>query len=240
MAESRFHKIKQRRAERAPLTAHGGLNLVPLVDVLTSIVFFSLATYTGVALAAMTAFDLSLPPETITIRFERGVPDDPVATIEHLNSLGRKYGIGRGIHLGDTILGIKGRVGFDAPAAHLLIAAHRELEKLVLTGKQMFWKEQLGNLYGTLLHEGQFFDPLGRDLEAFLESSQRVVTGEVRVKIYPRSFAIEGVRSPHTLMRKEASYGEGSSLWTGSEAAAFAKVFGVPQMLAMNAREEEN
>ncbi|MGI9089047.1 MAG: argininosuccinate synthase [Chthoniobacterales bacterium] len=182
----------------------------------------------------------NLPPHGLTISFERGAPPDPVATIERLNGLGRQYGIGRGIHLGDTILGIKGRVGFEAPAAHLLIAAHRELEKLVLTGKQMFWKEQLGNLYGTLLHEGQFFDPIGRDLEAFLVSSQTVVTGDVRLRIYPRTFAIEGVRSPHTLMRAEASYGEGTSLWTGAEAAAFAKVFGVPQMLAMNAREKEN
>ena len=122
----------------------------------------------------------------------------------------------------------------------MLIAAHRELEKLVLTGKQMFWKEQLGNLYGTLLHEGQFFDPLARDLEAFLASSQGVVSGEVRLKLYPRSFAIEGVRSPHTLMRSDASYGEGTSLWSGTEAAAFAKVFGVPQMLAMNVRKEES
>jgi argininosuccinate synthase len=176
--------------------------------------------------------DPNLPPQTVTITFGHGVPDEPVKTIEELNSLGRKYGIGRGIHLGDTILGIKGRVGFEAPAAHLLIAAHRELEKLVLTGKQMFWKEHLGNLYGTLLHEGQFFDPLGRDLEAFLESSQSRVTGEARLKIYPRGFAIEGVKSPHTLMRAEASYGEGTSLWNGREAAAFAKVFGVPQMLA--------
>lgn len=176
--------------------------------------------------------DMTLPPEEVTITFERGVPIEPVASIEKLNSLGSKYGIGRGIHLGDTILGIKGRVGFEAPAAHLLIAAHRELEKLVLTGKQMFWKDQLGNLYGSLLHEGQFFDPLGRDLEAFLESSQARVTGEVRLKLFPRSFAIEGVRSPYSLMRKEASYGEASSLWSGAEAAAFAKVFGVPQMLA--------
>ncbi len=176
--------------------------------------------------------DPKLEPQSLTIAFERGVPPDPVATIEKLNAIGRDYGIGRGIHLGDTILGIKGRIGFEAPAAHLLIGAHRELEKLVLTGKQMFWKEHLGNLYGTLLHEGQFFDPLGRDLEAFLESSQLRVSGEVRVKIYPRSFSVEGVRSPHTLMRAEASYGEGTSLWDGREAAAFAKIFGVPQMLA--------
>ena len=178
-------------------------------------------------------------PRRLTIGFEKGIPSSldgnavqPVAIIEELNAIGRPYGIGRGIHLGDTILGIKGRIGFEAPAAQFLITAHRELEKLVLTGKQMFWKEHLGNLYGTLLHEGQFFDPLGRDLEAFLESSQARVTGEVRVRIYPRGFAVEGVKSPNTLMRAEASYGVGTSLWNGREAAAFAKVFGVPQMLA--------
>ena len=177
--------------------------------------------------------DPALAPRSLTISFERGLLPDPVATIEELNKVGRSYGIGRGIHLGDTILGIKGRVGFDAPAAHLLIGAHRELEKLVLTGKQMFWKEQLGNLYGTLLHEGQFFDPLARDLEAFLASSQAVVTGDVRLQLFPRGFTVEGVRSPHSLMRsKLASYGEGTTLWSGAEAAAFAKVFGVPQMLA--------
>ena len=102
----------------------------------------------------------------------------------------------------------------------------------------MFWKENLGNLYGTLLHEGQFFDPLARDLEAFLASSQSVVTGEVRLQLYPRGFAVEGVRSPNSLMRsKLASYGEGTTLWTGAEAAAFAKVFGVPQMLANQPNE---
>jgi argininosuccinate synthase len=190
--------------------------------------------------------DPALPARAVTITFDKGVPSQidgeaksAVAAIEVLNAIGRRYGTGRGIHLGDTILGIKGRIGFEAPAAHLFITAHRELEKLVLTGKQLFWKEHLGNLYGTLLHEGQFFDPLARDLEAFLESSQRVVTGDARVRISPRSFAVEGVRSANSLMRSEmASYGEGTSLWSGSEAAAFAKIFGVPQMLAMGSRSE--
>jgi argininosuccinate synthase len=191
--------------------------------------------------------DPTLPARAVTITFNNGVPsqvdgeakNSPVAVIDALNAIGRKYGIGRGIHLGDTILGIKGRVGFEAPAAHLLIPAHRELEKLVLTGKQLFWKEHLGNLYGTLLHEGQFFDPLARDLEAFLESSQQVVTGDVRLRISPRSFTVEGVRSANSLMRSElASYGEGTSLWSGPEAASFAKIFGVPQMLAMRSRSE--
>jgi argininosuccinate synthase len=191
--------------------------------------------------------DPALPARAMTITFNKGVPSQidgepkksPVAVIDALNAIGRKYGIGRGIHLGDTILGIKGRIGFEAPAAHLLISAHRELEKLVLTGKQLFWKEHLGNLYGTLLHEGQFFDPLARDLEAFLESSQQVVTGDVRLRISPRSFTVEGVRSANSLMRSElASYGEGTSLWSGPEAAAFAKIFGVPQMLAMRSPSE--
>ena len=189
----------------------------------------------------------ALPAQAVTITFNKGVPSQidgeskksPVAVIDALNAIGQTYGIGRGIHLGDTILGIKGRVGFEAAAAHLLIAAHRELEKLVLTGKQLFWKEHLGNLYGTLLHEGQFFDPLARDLEAFLESSQQVVTGDVRLRISPCSFTVEGVRSANSLMRPEmASYGEGTSLWSGSEAASFAKIFGVSQMLAMGSRSE--
>ncbi len=191
--------------------------------------------------------DSSLSPRAVTIAFREGVPScidgedpAPVELIATLNQLGRRYGIGRGIHLGDTILGIKGRVGFEAPAAHLLIAAHRELEKLVLPGKQTFWKEHLGNLYGALLHEGQFFDPLARDLEAFLESSQRVVSGDVRMLLRPHSFTVEGVRSPHSLMRSDiASYGEATSFWSGAEAAAYAKIFGVPQMLAMTARAEE-
>jgi argininosuccinate synthase len=190
--------------------------------------------------------DQALPARAVTITFDKGVPSQmdgeaksAVAAIDALNAIGRRYGIGRAIHLGDTILGIKGRVGFEAPAAHVLITAHRELEKLVLTGKQLFWKEHLGNLYGTLLHEGQFFDPLARDLEAFLESSQQVVTGDVRLRVSPRSFTVEGVRSANSLMRSEmASYGEETSLWSGPEAAAFAKIFGVSQMLAMGSRSE--
>lgn len=188
-----------------------------------------------------------LAPRPLTLGFRQGVPMaidgkplDPVALIAELNLVGRKYGIGRGVHLGDTILGIKGRVGFEAPAAHLLIGAHRELEKLVLTGKQQFWKETLGNLYGQLLHEGHFFDPLARDLEAFLVSSQTRVSGEIKLTLYPRTFAVGGVRSPHSLMdAKVASYGEANKLWSGAEAAGFAKLYGVQQILALRAGENE-
>ena len=188
-----------------------------------------------------------LAPRPLTLGFRQGVPVavdgqplDAVALIAELNAIGRKYGIGRGVHLGDTILGIKGRVGFDAPAAHLLIGAHRELEKLTLTGKQQFWKDTLGNLYGQLLHEGHFFDPLARDLEAFLESSQKQVTGDVKLTLNPRTFAVDGVRSPHSLMdAKVASYGEANRLWSGAEAAGFAKLYGVQQILALRAGENE-
>ncbi|MHB8425278.1 MAG: argininosuccinate synthase [Gammaproteobacteria bacterium] len=187
-----------------------------------------------------------LAPKALTLGFHQGVPVagdgktlDPVALISALNAIGHGYGIGRGVHLGDTILGIKGRVGFEAPAAHLLIGAHRELEKLVLTGKQQFWKDTLGDLYGQLLHEGHFFDPLARDLEAFLTSSQQRVTGEVKLTLYPRTFSVDGVRSPHSLMdAKVASYGEANRLWSGAEAAGFAKLYGVQQILALRAGEE--
>ena len=186
----------------------------------------------------------ALPPRTLVLSFDGGVPValdgtalDPVELIAQLNALGHTYGIGRGVHLGDTILGIKGRVGFEAPAAHLLIGAHRELEKLVLSGKQLFWKESLGNLYGSLLHEGHFFDPLARDLEAFLESSQDRVRGEVRLTLHPRTFVVEGVQSPYSLMDPRiATYGEANRLWTGVEAAGFAKIFGVQQTLTLKAK----
>lgn len=129
-------------------------------------------------------------------------------------------------------------MGFAAPAAHLLIGAHRELEKLTLTGKQLFWKDTLGNLYGQLLHEGLFFDPLARNLEAFLASSQTQVTGEVKLTLYPRSFTVDGVRSPWALMDAGvASYGEANHLWTAAEAAGFAKLYGVQQILALQAGE---
>jgi argininosuccinate synthase len=188
----------------------------------------------------------ALAPRTLTLSFDQGVPValdgqamDQVELIGALNELGKVYGIGRGVHLGDTILGIKGRVGFEASAAHLLIGAHRELEKLVLSGKQLFWKESLGNLYGSLLHEGHFFDPLARDLEAFLESSQERVTGEVRVTLHPRAFVVEGVTSPYSLMDPRiATYGEANKMWTGSEAAGFAKIFGVQQTITLKAKQD--
>lgn len=172
-------------------------------------------------------------PETTVIEFERGVPtridgeaESPVAIIGRLNERAGRHGVGRGMHVGDTILGIKGRVAFEAPAATVLIAAHRELEKLVLSRQQQTWKRLLGDVYGGLLHEARFFDPVARDVEAFLESSQQRVTGTVSVRLHGGRAMIIGADSPCSLMNlRGATYGEGSGLWTGAEAAAFSKLY---------------
>ncbi len=177
-------------------------------------------------------------PEDIVIRFERGVPAgldgrtlDPVTLIETLNERAGRHGVGRGVHVGDTILGIKGRVAFEAPAAVTLIAAHRELEKLVLSRHQLLWKRTLGDLYGAFLHEARFFDPLMRDIEAFLASSQRLVIGDVTVRLFQGQATVLGATSPYSLLGTRARYGETSALWTGAEAAAFSRIYGLADEL---------
>jgi argininosuccinate synthase len=153
-----------------------------------------------------------------------------------LSNLTREYGVGRGIHVGETALGIKGRIGFEAGAALLLIAAHRELEKLVLTKWQAFWKDQLARFYGDRLHEGQYFDPACRDIEALITSSQQRVTGDTRVRLAAGRFHVVGTRSPHSMMdRAVATYGEENRLWTGDEARAYARIAAVPSLLAARA-----
>ena len=156
--------------------------------------------------------------------------------VQRLGELSDRCGIGRNIHIGETVLGIKGRVGFEAGAALVLIGAHRELEKLVLTKWQAFWKDQLGRFYGDRLHEGQYFDPAMRDIEALITSSQRRVTGETRIRLEPGRFHVVGARSPHSMMdRSVATYGEENRLWTGEEARGFARVVAVPSLLAARA-----
>lgn len=182
-------------------------------------------------------------PEVVTIGFERGAPTqldggplDPVALLGELNARAGRHGVGRGMHVGDTILGIKGRVAFEAPAAFTLIAAHRELEKLVLSRQQSFWKQTLGELYGTMVHEARCFDPLARDIEAFLESSQQRVSGEVRVRLFQGAATVIGATSEHSLMNPQlARYGEGSTLWSGDEAAGFSKLYGMQDWLLSRA-----
>jgi argininosuccinate synthase len=166
------------------------------------------------------------------IGFEQGVPVSldgaklsAVAIIEKLETLAGPFGIGRGIHLGDTVIGTKGRVAFEAPAADVLLNTHRELEKLVLTGKQARIKETVAQPYGDLVHEGQHLDPVCRDIEALLLSSQVRVTGEVSVVLRPGSLFVEGVTSPYSLMAaSKGVYGESAGEWTPTDALGYSKM----------------
>jgi len=170
--------------------------------------------------------------ERHTIGFTQGVPDSlddrrlsAVAVIEALETLAGPFGIGRGIHLGDTVIGTKGRVAFEAPAAEVLLTAHRELEKLVLTGKQSRIKESVAQPYGDLVHEGQHLDPVCRDIEALLTSSQKRVSGEVKVLFRPGSVFVEGVSSPYSLMAaSKGVYGESAGEWTPTDALGYSKM----------------
>jgi argininosuccinate synthase len=171
--------------------------------------------------------------ESIKIGFKTGeisaVNDhqvsNPVEGIEEINRLAAPFGIGRDIHIGDTIIGIKGRVGFEAAAPMIVIKAHEALEKHVLSKWQIYWKDQLASWYGQLLHEGNYMDPVMRNIESFLEDSQKMVSGEVEVKLQPRHFNITGVQSPHDLMNYEsAAYGEASGDWSGDDVRGFARI----------------
>jgi argininosuccinate synthase len=178
------------------------------------------------------AFTRPRAPERHVIGFEAGVPvsldglgQPAVSIIEQLESLAGPFGIGRGIHLGDTVIGTKGRVAFEAPAADVLLTAHRELEKLVLTGKQARIKDTVAQPYGDLVHEGQHLDPVCRDIEALLTSSQSRVTGEVKALFRPGSVFIEGVTSPHSLMTaSKGVYGEAAGEWTPTDALGYSKM----------------
>ncbi|MBK8055925.1 MAG: argininosuccinate synthase [Saprospiraceae bacterium] len=173
--------------------------------------------------------------KSITISFEKGeitAIDDttfvhPADAISHLQKIASSYAIGRDIHIGDTIIGIKGRVGFEAAAPMVIIKAHHALEKHVLTKWQLSWKEQLSQFYGNWLHEGQILDPVMRDIEAFLKNSQQFVSGKVFVRLMPYRFMVEGIESDHDLMSsKFGSYGEMNNTWTGEDVRGFTKIFG--------------
>jgi len=182
------------------------------------------------------AFTNPAEPQRHTLGFDQGVPCsldgqalDPVALIEAVEALGARFGIGRGIHLGDTIIGFKGRVAFEAPAAEILLSAHRELEKLVISARQARLKDTLAGPYGDLVHEGQHLDPVCRDIETFFVSSQRRVTGEVHVALRPGVCFVEGVASPYSLMRaSKGAYGESAGEWTAAEAHGFSKMLALP------------
>ena len=152
---------------------------------------------------------------------------NPVDAILKLQSLAAPYGIGRDIHVGDTIIGIKGRVGFEAAAPLILIKAHQLIEKHTLTKWQLYWKKQLSEFYGNHLHEGHFLDPVMRNFETFLESTQAQVTGEVAVLLQPHRFTLLGITSNHDLMSaKFGTYGEMNSGYTGEDVKGFTRILG--------------
>ncbi|HHH49987.1 MAG TPA: argininosuccinate synthase, partial [Saprospiraceae bacterium] len=176
---------------------------------------------------------IKLVSETHTLEFKKGELvgiddfgfDHPTLAIQKLQELAAPFAIGRDTHVGDTIIGIKGRVGFEAAAPMIIIKGHQLLEKHVLTKWQQYWKEQLGNWYGMLLHEGQYLDPVMRNIETFLEDTQQYVSGKVKVKLLPYRFELIGIESDYDLMNaKFGSYGEMNKTWSGEDVKAFTKI----------------
>lgn len=184
--------------------------------------------------------------ETISIGFEKGeivsvngeISEDKIHLINKLEDIANKYGIGRDMHIGDTIIGIKGRVGFEAAAPMLIINAHKMLEKHTLTKWQQYWKDQLGNWYGMFLHEAQYLEPVMRDIEQFLESSQQNVTGTVAVKLRPYSYTLVGVESDFDLMKTDfGEYGEVNKAWTADDVKGFTKILGNQMKIFYNVQK---
>jgi len=164
--------------------------------------------------------------------------DHPSQAIQYLQTIAGAYGVGRDIHVGDTIIGIKGRVGFEAAAPMVILKAHHALEKHVLTKWQLSWKDQLAQFYGNWLHEGQILDPVMRDIEAYLENSQANVTGDVFVQLHPYHFQIIGIESKYDLMSsKFGKYGEMNNGWTGEDVRGFSKIFGNQTSIYHNIKE---
>lgn len=185
--------------------------------------------------------------QNLVIQFEKGEPvalndchyNSKSELIDAITMLAGPYGIGRDVHVGDTVIGIKGRVAFEAPAAMILIKAHHLLEKHVLSKQQLYWKDQLSNWYGNQLHDGMVFDPVMRDIERFLESSQQNVNGKVHIELHPYRFVLQGVESAHDLMQsKFGVYGESNGQWTSDEAKGFIHLMSVPFEIHKYVNEE--
>jgi argininosuccinate synthase len=191
------------------------------------------------------AFAEPREPQRHVLAFEEGRPvgldgaaASAVTIIESLESLAAPFGIGRGIHLGDTIIGTKGRVAFEAPAAEVLLSAHRELEKLVLTARQQRIKDLVAQPYGDLVHEGQLLDPVCRDIEALLVASQRRVTGTVHLLLQTGSVFVAGVESPFSLMAASRGvYGEAAGEWSPADALGFSRLVALPGLFHARAGE---
>lgn len=185
-------------------------------------------------------------PRQVQLQFEKGelVAIDgnhasPAENIVALEKLASAYAIGRDVHVGDTIIGIKGRVGFEAAAPLVIIKAHNLLEKHTLTKWQQYWKEQLGNWYGMLFHEGQYLDPVMRNIENFLSDTQKTVSGIVTVTLKPYHFSLDGISSEHDLMNNGfGQYGEMNNAWTADDAKGFIKILGNSQAIYAHVNKE--
>lgn len=185
--------------------------------------------------------------EQLTIDFEQGEISaingkkytDKVKAIQAIEAIAAPYAIGRDMHIGDTIIGIKGRVGFEAAAPILIINAHKMLEKHTLSKWQQYWKDQTGNWYGMFLHEAQYLEPVMRDIEAMLESSQRNVTGRVIISLKPYHYTLVGVESDFDLMNADfGEYGEMNKAWTAEDAKGFTKIYSVPNKIYYNVQQK--
>ena len=187
--------------------------------------------------------------EIVTLEFENGEicavngqkNTNKVNLIQQLEAIAGKYGIGRDMHIGDTIIGIKGRVGFEAAAPLLIINAHKMLEKHTLTKWQQYWKDQLGNWYGMFLHEAQYLEPVMRDIEQFLQSSQQNVTGTVSVKLRPYTYSLVGVESTFDLMKTDfGEYGEINRAWSADDVKGFTKILGNQMKIYYNVQKRND
>jgi argininosuccinate synthase len=187
--------------------------------------------------------------ETLTIAFNEGeisavngkVFSDKVEAIQEIERIGSRYAIGRDMHIGDTIIGIKGRVGFEAAAPMLIINGHKMLEKHTLTKWQQYWKDQVGNWYGMFLHEAQYLEPVMRDIEAFLQSSQRNVTGTVIIRLRPYGYTLVGIESDFDLMKTDfGEYGEINKAWTSDDAKGFTKITAIPTKIYHAVQKKNN
>ena len=168
----------------------------------------------------------------IEVEFKNGELAGGVDSIRNIQQLGSSFAIGRGIHVGETIIGIRGRVGFEAAAPLIIIQAHQALEKHVLSKWQIYWKDQLSEWYGMMLHEGQYLDPVMRDIEVFLENSQKTVSGKVFVKLRPYTFSIEGISSDYDLMQaSDSQYGEMNKGFTGEDVKGFTRILSNPMRI---------
>jgi argininosuccinate synthase len=214
-------------------TSVGGKETLTSTDYLPESAFPTQVTKTG-------SEEVELTFEKGELKGINGKSMSPVEAIQKLQQIAGPYGVGRDIHVGDTIIGIKGRVGFEAAAPMVIIKAHHTLEKHTLTKWQMYWKEQLSGWYGNFVHEGQFLDPVMRNIETFLTDTQSTVSGKVKVFLAPYRFHVVGITSAHDLMSsKFGSYGEMNNAWSGEDVKGFSKIFGNQTMIYHKVNESQ-